>query len=447
MFRRIVSGIGVSIATCMALGLSGGCVTRPVAATEPITKTNFVTSISTAPIDKVDILFDIDNSASMGDKQAYLAQAIPDLLTRLVQPNCLDANKKVTGKATLSDTCSDPLSSAEFPPVHNMHIGIVSSSLGPRLGDECTTSGPSSMQATPQGSISRHNDDQAHLLNRTANPNDLTDYTEGVLGDAPSPDNFLDWFPPASINTSNVQIMFTGPSPVSVGRGDGSILSSDFQQLVVGVHQFGCGIESQLETWYRFLIQPDPYASLKTVASGDNQVAQWVGVDTTILQQRADFLRPDSLVAVIVLTDENDSEVDVRSFGGTAWNFMTSSRSFKPPRGTQICQTKPSDPGCTSCAFKKNPNDPNCCKVQQLAPNVRCNSNSKLNGWCYIENSDTSNGACAQEILFSRTALATGVVTSLQCLESSATEDAAVVTPSPGATATPVSRDAGSGGD
>ena len=115
MFRRIVSGIGVSIATCTALGLAGGCVTRPVAATDPITKTNFVTSISVAPIDKVDVLFDIDNSASMGDKQAYLANAIPDLLTRLVQPNCLDAKKNLTGKATLSGTCSDATSSAEFP--------------------------------------------------------------------------------------------------------------------------------------------------------------------------------------------------------------------------------------------------------------------------------------------------------------------------------------------
>ena len=29
---------------------------------------------------KVDLLFDIDNSASMGDKQAICAQAIPDLM-------------------------------------------------------------------------------------------------------------------------------------------------------------------------------------------------------------------------------------------------------------------------------------------------------------------------------------------------------------------------------
>ena len=63
-----------------------------------------------------------------------------------------------------------------------------------------------------------------------------------------------------------------------------------------------------------------------------NAQAQWVGVDSVLLAQRADFLRPDSLVAIIVLSDENDSEVDVRSFGGTAYNFM--SIAFPPPRGT-----------------------------------------------------------------------------------------------------------------
>ncbi len=357
MFRRIVSGVTLGVATCAVLGLVGGCLTRPVEASDPITKTNFITSIATGTIDKVDLLFDIDNSASMGDKQAYLSKAIPDLLTRLVQPNCVDATTMmVTGKSDLAGKCAMPNSNAEFPPVHNMHVGIVSSSLGPRLGNQCN---PDATQDTPQGTIPRHNDDAAHLLNRTADPMNLTNYTEGTLGDAASPDNFLDWFPPANINQSNAGVTFTGPKPVSVGNGDSTILNSDFQQLVVGVHQFGCGVESQLESWYRFLIQPDPYASLKTVTQGKNQVAQWVGVDTTILQQRADFLRPDSLVAVLVLSDENDSEVDVRSFGGTAWNFMTSP-GFNPPRGTSVCLTSPGDPGCTSCAFGKNGSDPQC---------------------------------------------------------------------------------------
>src|SRR5260221_4486579 len=39
---------------------------------------------------KVDLLFMIDNSGSMGDKQELLREAIPDLLTRLVNPKCID---------------------------------------------------------------------------------------------------------------------------------------------------------------------------------------------------------------------------------------------------------------------------------------------------------------------------------------------------------------------
>ena len=124
--------------------------------------------------------------------------------------------------------------------------------------------------------------------------------------------------------------------------------------MVTGVHQFGCGIESQLESWYRFLVQPDPYLTLVN----SNGQAQWSGVDTVLLAQRADFLRPDSLVAVIVLSDENDSEVDVRSFGGTAWNFM--SVAYNPPRGTSACAATPNDPSCTSCSFGNNPTDPQC---------------------------------------------------------------------------------------
>ncbi|HTB71977.1 MAG TPA: hypothetical protein VK762_01975 [Polyangiaceae bacterium] len=348
MFRRIVSGVVLGAATCAVLGLVDGCLTRPVEATNPVTKTNFITSIPQGSIDKVDILFDIDNSASMGDKQAYLSKAIPDLLTRLVTPNCVNAAGTVTGSAMLSGACTDPNSSAEFPPVHNLHIGIVSSSLGGRLGDACD---PSAQQTTAQGMISRHNDDQAHLLDRGADPMNLTNYTESPVG-AADPDHFLDWFPPSSVNASNAAVTPTGPTPVT----DPTALSTDFQQLVVGVHQFGCGIESQLESWYRFLIQPDPYASLGLDKTG--KFAQWVGVDTTILAQRADFLRPDSLVAILVLTDENDSEVDVRAFGGTAWNFM--STKFNPPRGTSICATTPSDPTCTSCAFGKNGNDSEC---------------------------------------------------------------------------------------
>ncbi|HEX3770744.1 MAG TPA: hypothetical protein VHV30_07770 [Polyangiaceae bacterium] len=357
LLRRIVTGVFCGASAIAALGMIDGCLTRPVISHDPVTKTNFITSIPQGSIDKVDILFDIDNSASMGDKQAYLSYAVPDLLGRLVTPNCLDANGVVQGVSDQNGNCTNPAWTPEFPPVHNMHIGILSSSLGGRLGSgTCPTTGMLSMQALANNTmISRHNDDQAHLLNRTADPMALTNYAEGTSGAATAPDNFIDWFP--SSNPNNSGKMGTGSGPEIA---DPATLTSDFAQLVVGVHQFGCGIESQLETWYRFLIQPDPYGSLGLDKTG--KIAEWVGVDTTLLAQRADFLRPDSLVAILVLTDENDSEVDVRSFGGTAWNFM--SNGFQPPRGTSACQSNNpatvASSACTSCAFGNNKGDSSC---------------------------------------------------------------------------------------
>ena len=94
-------------------------------------------------VGKIDLLFDIDNSASMADKQAYLAQAIPDLLRRLVTPNCVDSGGNATGVvADVSGNCPSG-TTIEFAPVRDMHIGIVTSSLGPRLGNACS---PTAMQ-------------------------------------------------------------------------------------------------------------------------------------------------------------------------------------------------------------------------------------------------------------------------------------------------------------
>ncbi|MCL2725120.1 MAG: hypothetical protein FWD69_11850, partial [Polyangiaceae bacterium] len=71
------------------------------------------------------------------------------------------------------------------------------------------------------------------------------------------------------------------------------------------------------------------------------------GVDQTVLQQRADFLRPDSLVAVIMLTDEDDSFADPLSFLGRGWKFAYRSPLWRP---TSACATDPASPDCMSCA-------------------------------------------------------------------------------------------------
>ena len=242
-----------------------------------------------ASVDKLDILFAVDNSASMGDKQLLLAQAVPDLVARLVTPNCVDDNGAVVG-TTSDGKCAN--GKAEFQPVHDMHLGIVSSSLGGRGGDICDGTDPVGTGAT------RHDDDQGHLLGRGSKVNATTiDPAEGAVPDM-GPSNYLAWLPDVDANKGKPDP--SGTNKI-VGPDPNAKLNPDFVEAIGGVHEYGCGIEAQLESWYRFLIQPDPYNAIIPDPK-DNRRRALDGVDGTIIRQRHDFLRPDSLVAIILLS-------------------------------------------------------------------------------------------------------------------------------------------------
>jgi hypothetical protein len=343
----------VSVGFVGALGVAAGCLSRPVTSQPPTTKTNFTAVVRQASIDKVDILFAVDNSASMGDKQLLLAQAVPDLLNRLVTPNCVDSTGKISGVSTTDGKCADPSFKPEFLPVHDLHIGIVSSSLGGRGGDICDGTDPVGAGAK------RHDDDQGHLLNRAStisgtviDPNEATTPDTGTS-------NYLAWFPGVAANKDK------NPPSGAPAITDGAKLNTDFVEAVGGVHEYGCGIEAQLESWYRFLIQPDPYnAIIPDPKDGRRRALD--GVDGTVLKQRADFLRPDSLVAIILLSDEDDSAPDPRAVGGQGWAYnmkrFPGSVGGGAARGTAACGdvSKVNTADCTSCGFPGHGSDANC---------------------------------------------------------------------------------------
>ncbi len=351
----MVSGIVAALGSITVGG--SGCLSRPVTHQEPTTKTNFASVVRVAAIDKLDLLFAIDNSASMGDKQVILGEAVPDLIGRLFQPFCVDADGN-----PLLDGNKNPIQSdvggkcasgkPEFAPVHDMHIGIVSSSLGGRGSDGTC---PDNLTNDANPSLNAHANDKGHLLNRGGDD-------EHAVADAGT-GNFLAWLPPVDANKGK-------PDP---GNGvaklaDTQKIEADFTDLVVGVHEHGCGYEAQLESAYRFLVQPDPYDTITV----QNDVAQLNGVDGTIIKQRASFLRPDSLVAVVMVTDENESTVDPLSFGGRAWYYERYNPHVRP--GTQVCATKPTDPACQSCFLSQVGSDPGCAKSLDDTtdhPNVR----------------------------------------------------------------------------
>ncbi len=161
------------------------------------------------------------------------------------------------------------------------------------------------------------------------------------------------------------------------GRAQLITLITDFQSLIVGVEEHGCGLEAQLESWYHFLVQPDPWDTITlTSASVPGNPPQAVlgtngtGVDATVLKMRHDFLRPDSLVAIIQVTNKEDSWSDPLWLGGYGWVARTTNFPGGPghgagPIGTSECDQPvnintspptggPNDPNCLSCAFPSN---------------------------------------------------------------------------------------------
>ncbi|MFO0740852.1 MAG: hypothetical protein U0270_33455 [Labilithrix sp.] len=353
------------VATAVIAGTAGlGCLARPVSKGAPTTKVNFTSTVSQQAVDKVDLLFAIDNSQSMGDKQDILKDAVPDLIQGLLKPACVDRETRAkTGKVADpngdkdNNYGCDATSEPEFKPVTDMHIGIVSSSLGNFGGNVC------------EAKNARTNDNA--LLVNFLDPAKLDRDTTNA------PDGYLAWFPSNKENEDEKRHPKPA-APIKVDDdGNGNGLTPSFIKLVGGVGQDGCGLEAQLESVYRFLIQPDPWDVVKTDAFQQAEFGEGINVD--VLKQRADFLRPDSLVAIIMLTDEDDSSSDPLSVGGFGYAFMnkdfpgskvrrgTTAQGTTAPRGTSVCATDPGSEDCTSCGFAQNcdANTDSCQKIKQ----------------------------------------------------------------------------------
>jgi hypothetical protein len=267
------------------------------------------------PASKVDLLLVVDNSASMGDKSRLLATSIGTFLRDVVR-------------------------------VGDLHVGVISSSLGNFGGDVCDGDNP-------------RTNDHAYFRTTDENGAKVTPGTDGFL---------------------------------SYRMGDDAEkFIRDSAALVRGVGETGCGLEAQLEAAYRFLVQPDPWITVKLDVN--NQADFGEEVDVTILQQRKAFLRPDSALVVLMITEEDDSSADPLSVGGQGWAFMSrtfpGSRVFRgdpkqgttAPRGTSICATNPASPDCTSCGFQSlcDPLDNACKKIRQ-DPNCTTSGQSGQSG-------------------------------------------------------------------
>lgn len=97
---------------------------------------------------------------------------------------------------------------------------------------------------------------------------------------------------------------------------------------MLGVDELGCGYEMPLEATYRFLVDPEPYEAL---VEEDGLLVE-SGVDQAILEQRAAFVRPDSFLGIVLLSDEDDCSLDPMTQGAAAAGCAVLPRERRAPR-------------------------------------------------------------------------------------------------------------------
>jgi hypothetical protein len=311
---------------------------------------------------KIDLLLMIDNSRSMADKQEILGAAVPDLVQRLANPPCVDSNGAPAPTQPTNPLQPCPSGTSRVvAPVLDIHIGVISSSLGGHGADSCSVT--NDVQSCP-GGPNPSNNDAGHLLSRA-------DACGGQMIPTYQNEGFLAWDPEQKL---------TPPGETQAGDLNGKAgLIPSFRNLVVGLGQVGCGYESQLESWYRFLVEPNPYQTI-TIQAGK---ATQMGTDTVLLQQRANFLRPSSLLAIVMLTDENDCSVKETGqfyYAVQQQNPQDNKKKFRLPRARQECATNPNDPCCKSCgqSAPNCPADPLC----QTSPTLN-DSEDDINLRCF----------------------------------------------------------------
>jgi hypothetical protein len=298
--------------TAVSSTLVAGCLDRPLEPIDPRTTSTVVERLTHSRVDKIDVLLVIDNSGSMADKQAILAHAVPDLVGALVNPPCLGPAGQRQAMTGPLEPCPDGME-REFDPIADMHVGIISSSLGSHGSDQCA------------GAKHESENDQAHLLVRS-----------GVqLDDGPvaglDGQSFLVWDPETEDGSG------------ATGAGETQAMIDTLTGMVGGVGEVGCGYEAPFEAWYRFLVDPNPYESIAVV----DGVAQLEGTDQALLSDRSAFLRPDSMLAIIMLTDENDCSI---RDGGRYFNVANyQNGNFRMPKPRAACAKDPNDPCCRSC--------------------------------------------------------------------------------------------------
>lgn len=268
---------------------------------------------------KIDVIFAVDNSSDGGEATRFVVDAATSLLNRLANPECVDDAGNVQPAPGPGASCPEGYRRA-FTPATDMHVGVITSSLGGLGGGTCDTTGTEIFN-------NPSNNDLGHLVWRTDPSPAATANTPGITYQE---QGFFAWDP--------------GAAKSPPGIADLTTLIDRVGSVIQGAGSAGCGWEMPLESAYRFLVDPEPYAQLLLEGSGAIPKRVRSGVDAELLAQRAAFLREDSIVIVVMSSAANDCSVIAE---GQSWAVLRATERWF--RGSSKCATDPADACCYSC--------------------------------------------------------------------------------------------------
>ncbi len=229
MFNRW-RGSAAMVAVALTVSLTSGCIERPLTPVNPCVVSGVVEEVGVSNVDKVDILFVIDNSGSMQEEQAALSGQIARLVHVLASGD-LDAD-----------------GAQDFSPVKDLHVGVTTTDLGVPVG------GILNCDAVGEG---------------------------GALVTAPAE------------LTPVCQASYT---PVQSFQPESGASADEFALGVACLARtgiMGCGYEQQLE------------ATLRAVTPSTSNITFFGGTGQADLANRG-LIRDDSLLAIVLLSDEED---------------------------------------------------------------------------------------------------------------------------------------------
>jgi hypothetical protein len=262
----------------VALAL-GGCPGQELAPLTPCTVSAVTERVDQAGVSEVDLLFMIDNSASMAPKQLKLARELPRLLS------VLTSGDRCAGLAECPYSDTTP-TKRRFTAVKSLHLGVVTSNLG-GIDDLPSDSQQSLLSCLDNGDDARLQNSVTVAVNGvTAGKNEFpAPIKEGeklILADLDCELGDVDRYLSYVANESDLDATLKQFSCVSK------------------VGPRGCPFEQQLEAAWKALAPssktgPDYEFLNGTHGQGDDY--------------NDGFLRDDAVLAVVLVTDEDDCAI------------------------------------------------------------------------------------------------------------------------------------------